>query len=105
VNSDRGRMTSRQAWTLGLASLASFMMALDSQVVMTALGVFGVAVTVAVFASVGGYESAEEFSAGFTAAMGAVAAFAFIGTLAALGMPGKRPVAAPMQETSAVPQT
>jgi EmrB/QacA subfamily drug resistance transporter len=35
---DRGRMTSRQAWVLGLASLASFMMALDSLVVTTALG-------------------------------------------------------------------
>ncbi|HEX2315302.1 MAG TPA: MFS transporter [Thermomonospora sp.] len=31
-------MTSKQAWTLGLASLASFMMALDSLVVTTALG-------------------------------------------------------------------
>lgn len=31
------RMTSKQAWTLGLASLASFMMALDSMVVTTAL--------------------------------------------------------------------
>src|ERR687895_408850 len=35
---DRGeRMTSKQAWGLGLASLASFMMALDSLVVTTAL--------------------------------------------------------------------
>jgi EmrB/QacA subfamily drug resistance transporter len=32
-----GRMTSGQAWVLGLASLASFMMALDSLVVTTAL--------------------------------------------------------------------
>ncbi|MEU4764622.1 MFS transporter [Actinosynnema sp. NPDC023794] len=31
------RMTAKQAWTLGLASLASFMMALDSMVVTTAL--------------------------------------------------------------------
>ncbi|MEV0646171.1 MFS transporter [Phytomonospora sp. NPDC050363] len=60
-------------------------------------GVLGVAVAVAVFATVGGYESREEFAAGFTAAMGVVAAFGFAGTLAALGMPGKRaavPVAA-----------
>jgi MFS family permease len=56
-------------------------------------GVFGVAVAVAVFASVGGYSSAAEFSEGFTAAMGAVAAFAFIGMLVALGMPEKRPAA------------
>jgi EmrB/QacA subfamily drug resistance transporter len=69
-------------------------------------GVFGVAVSVAVFAGVGGYASAEEFSEGFTAAMGAVAAFAFIGMLVALGMPGKRPtaMAAAPQATSAVPQ-
>jgi EmrB/QacA subfamily drug resistance transporter len=57
-------------------------------------GVFGVAVSVAVFASVGGYASAGEFSAGFAAAMGAVAAFAFIGMLVALGIPGKRPITA-----------
>jgi EmrB/QacA subfamily drug resistance transporter len=69
-------------------------------------GVFGVAISVAVFASVGGYASAEEFSEGFSAAMGAVAAFAFIGMLVALGMPGKRPaaIAAPPQPTGAVPQ-
>jgi EmrB/QacA subfamily drug resistance transporter len=56
-------------------------------------GVFGVAVTVAVFAGSGGYASAEEFSAGFTAAMTAVAAFAVVGMLVALGVPGKRPAA------------
>jgi EmrB/QacA subfamily drug resistance transporter len=56
-------------------------------------GVFGVAVTVAVFAGSGGYASADEFSAGFTAAMTAVAAFAVVGMLVALGVPGKRPAA------------
>jgi EmrB/QacA subfamily drug resistance transporter len=56
-------------------------------------GVFGVAVAVAVFAGVGGYGSAEEFSAGFTGAMTVVAAFAIIGMLVALGMPGRRPAA------------
>jgi EmrB/QacA subfamily drug resistance transporter len=66
-------------------------------------GVFGVAVTVAVFAGVGGYASAEEFSAGFAAAMGAVAAFAFIGMLVALGMPRSRPttITAPHATTAA----
>ncbi|MEU4547945.1 DHA2 family efflux MFS transporter permease subunit [Nonomuraea dietziae] len=66
-------------------------------------GVFGVAVSVAVFASAGGYASAEEFSEGFAAAMGAVAVLAFVGMLVALGMPGKRPtaMAAPPQATSA----
>jgi EmrB/QacA subfamily drug resistance transporter len=37
VSTETGRMTSKQAWTLGLASLASFMMALDSLVVTTTL--------------------------------------------------------------------
>ncbi|MFK4599416.1 MFS transporter [Streptomyces pristinaespiralis] len=37
MSTDGGRMTSEQAWVLGLASLASFMMALDSLVVTTAL--------------------------------------------------------------------
>jgi EmrB/QacA subfamily drug resistance transporter len=56
-------------------------------------GVFGVAVTVAVFAGVGSYASAEEFSSGFTAGMGTVTAFAIIGMLVALGMPGRRQAA------------
>ncbi|MGA6168237.1 MFS transporter [Amycolatopsis magusensis] len=53
-------------------------------------GVFGVAVAVAVFAAAGGYASPEEFTTGFTAAMGSVAGFAFAGLLIALGMPGRR---------------
>ncbi|MGK5552229.1 MFS transporter, partial [Actinomadura kijaniata] len=53
-------------------------------------GVFGVAIAVAVFAGTGGYASPEEFSEGFAAAMGAVAALAFTGMLVALGMP-RRP--------------
>jgi len=52
-------------------------------------GVFGVAVTVAVFAGVGGYASAEEFSDGFAAGMGAVTVFALVGAIIALGMPGR----------------
>ncbi|OZM75718.1 MFS transporter [Pseudonocardia sp. MH-G8] len=69
-------------------------------------GVFGTVVTVAVFAGVGGYGSAEEFGAGFSAGMTAVAAFAFIGMLIGLGMPGRRPVAtaASAQAASAAPQ-
>ncbi|MFI7448687.1 MFS transporter [Nonomuraea sp. NPDC049714] len=66
-------------------------------------GVFGVTITVAVFASTGGYASAGDFSTGFTAAMGTVAAFAFTGMLVALGMPGRRP-ATPSLVASAVPQ-
>jgi MFS family permease len=37
VGTGEGRMTSAQAWVLGLASPASFMMALDSLVVTTTL--------------------------------------------------------------------
>jgi EmrB/QacA subfamily drug resistance transporter len=64
-------------------------------------GVFGVAVSVAVFAGAGGYGSPEEFSSGFTAAMAAVAALAFAGMLVALRMPRRRPeAAAPALERS-----
>jgi hypothetical protein len=56
-------------------------------------GVFGIAVTVAVFAAVGGYGSPGEFTTGFAGAMGVVAAFAFVGVLAALGMPRERATA------------
>ncbi|CAL9337001.1 Multidrug resistance protein Stp [Actinosynnema sp. ALI-1.44] len=54
-------------------------------------GVFGVAVAVAVFAGVGGYASAADFTAGFGASMTVVAAFALVGTLVALAMPSRRP--------------
>ena len=65
-------------------------------------GVFGVAVTVAVFAGTGGYASPEEFGAGFAAGMTAVSALAFLGALGALGMPAGRPVpAAAPQPTGA----
>ncbi|GHE85623.1 MFS transporter [Amycolatopsis deserti] len=51
-------------------------------------GVFGTSVTVAVFAAAGGgYTSPGEFSAGFSAGMGAVAVLAFLGALVALGIP------------------
>jgi MFS family permease len=60
-------------------------------------GVFGVAVSVAVFAGLGSYASPAEFSAGFTGAMSAVAVFALVGMIVATGMPGKRPLAAALQ--------
>ncbi|WP_405138742.1 MFS transporter [Nocardia sp. NBC_01388] len=66
--------------------------------------VFGVAVAVAVFSSAGGYSSPEQFTRGFSAAMGAVAAFAFIGMLIAIGMPGKRAGEQP-QTASAEPES
>jgi EmrB/QacA subfamily drug resistance transporter len=64
-------------------------------------GVFGTAVTVAVFAGRGGYASAADFQRGFTAAMSAVAGYAFLGALVALGVPARRPAppaAAPAQQ-------
>ncbi len=63
-------------------------------------GVFGVAVTVAVFAGTGGYTSAEDFSDGFAAGMVAVTAFALIGMLVALAMP--KPADRFVQDRSAV---
>jgi EmrB/QacA subfamily drug resistance transporter len=69
-------------------------------------GVFGVAVTVAVFAGVGDYTSAERFSEGFSAGMTAVAAFAFTGVLVAAAMPGRRAAApaVPPSATNVVPR-
>ena len=58
-------------------------------------GVFGVAVSVAVFAGLGGYASPAEFSTGFTGAMGVVTAFAFVGMIIATGIPGKKRSPAP----------
>jgi len=48
VSTGTGRMTSEQAWTLGLAALASFMMALDSLVVTTTLSTIRAELTASV---------------------------------------------------------
>ncbi len=57
-------------------------------------GVFGIAVTVAVFAAAGGYASAESFVDGFRPAIGVAAAMAAIGSIVAIGLPGRRTPAA-----------
>ncbi len=57
-------------------------------------GVFGIAVTVAVFAGAGGYASAETFVDGFRPAIGVAAAMAALGSIVALGLPGRRTPAA-----------
>ncbi len=44
-------------------------------------GVFGIAISVAVFAGAGGYASAREFSDGFVAAMGVASALSLLGAL------------------------
>ncbi len=53
-------------------------------------GVFGIAVTVAVFAGAGGYASAAAFVDGFGPAIGVAAGLSFLGALAGLALPGRR---------------
>jgi MFS family permease len=53
-------------------------------------GAFGVAVLVAVFTAAGGYASPEQFSDGFSAAIGACAGLSLIGAVAALALPRRR---------------
>jgi MFS family permease len=69
-------------------------------------GVFGLAVSVAVFAGNGGYASPQAFVDGFAPAIGAAAAMAALGAVVALGLParraagaGVRPFAQPVLET------
>ncbi len=50
-------------------------------------GVFGIAVAVAVFAGAGGYASAQAFTDGFAAAVGAGAALSVAGAIAGLAIP------------------
>lgn len=52
--------------------------------------VLGVALTVAVFVRVGGYDSAQHFSAGFAAARGVSAALSLAGAVAGLRLRGRR---------------
>jgi MFS family permease len=54
-------------------------------------GVFGIAVTVAVFASAGGYASAAAFTDGFAPAIGVGAVLALAGAAAGLALPGRTP--------------
>jgi EmrB/QacA subfamily drug resistance transporter len=65
-------------------------------------GVFGIAVTVAVFAGAGSYASAAAFSDGFGPAIGVAAALALAGAVAALALPGRREAAEPVL-TRAIP--
>ena len=53
-------------------------------------GVFGVAVAVAVFTRMGGYASAQQFSAGFSAALQVCAALSLAGAALGLRLRGKR---------------
>jgi EmrB/QacA subfamily drug resistance transporter len=51
---------------------------------------FGVAILAAVFAAVGSFRSAQEFSSGFAPTIGVSAALSLMGAIAGLALPGKR---------------
>ena len=53
-------------------------------------GAFGVAILAAVFASIGGFRSAQAFSNGFSTAMSVAAALSLMGAIAGLALPGRR---------------
>jgi hypothetical protein len=53
-------------------------------------GVFGIAVSVAVFATAGSYASAQAFTDGFGPAIFVSAGFALAGAIAGLALPGRR---------------
>jgi EmrB/QacA subfamily drug resistance transporter len=57
-------------------------------------GVFGIALSVAVFAGAGGYASAQAFSDGFVAVMGVSAGLSVLAALAGAALPGRRTAAA-----------
>ncbi|HEY3633199.1 MAG TPA: DHA2 family efflux MFS transporter permease subunit [Jatrophihabitantaceae bacterium] len=57
-------------------------------------GAFGVAVVVAVFSAAGSYAGPREFGDGFVVALGVAAAIAAVGAGVALGLPGRRRIAA-----------
>ncbi|MFB6562801.1 MULTISPECIES: DHA2 family efflux MFS transporter permease subunit [unclassified Streptomyces] len=58
-------------------------------------GAFGIAIATAVFAAVGGYGSAQEFSDGFTAAIATAAVLALVGVPIALAIPARGATPAP----------
>ena len=58
-------------------------------------GVFGIALAVAVFAAAGSYASPVAFTDGFTPAILVAAGLSVAGVVAAFGLPGRRPAAAP----------
>jgi hypothetical protein len=54
-------------------------------------GVFGIAVSVAVFAGAGSYASPAAFTDGFVAAMGVSAGLSLLASIAGAALPGRRP--------------
>jgi len=66
-------------------------------------GVFGIAISVAVFAGAGSYASPEAFSDGFVAAMGVSAGLSLLAALAGSMLPRRRTAAAVEVPVSARP--
>ena len=58
-------------------------------------GVFGLAITVAVFTAAGSYVSPAAFGDGFVPALAVAAAFSLAGSVVALALPARRPVPSP----------
>jgi MFS family permease len=58
-------------------------------------GVFGIALSVAVFGAYGGYASADEFVDGFSAAMLTAAGISAVGAVAGLALPARRRAVVP----------
>jgi EmrB/QacA subfamily drug resistance transporter len=67
-------------------------------------GVFGIALSVAVFAAAGSYASAQAFSDGFVVAMGVSAGLSLLGALAGTALPArpKTPASVPVTATPAL---
>ena len=59
-------------------------------------GVFGIALSVAVFAGAGSYVSPATFSDGFVAAISVSAGLSLVGALAGSALPGRRATGAPV---------
>jgi len=81
---------SAQASVLGSVSEESVGKAAGTNSVMRELGgVFGIAITVAVFSGAGSYASPQAFVDGFGPAMGVAAAVAIVGAVAGTFLPGR----------------
>jgi MFS family permease len=90
---------SAQNSVLGSVSQEAVGKAAATNSVMRELGgVFGIAITVAVFAALGGYASSQAFVDGFGPAAGVSAGLALIGALAGSFLPGRARSAGPVAE-------
>jgi MFS family permease len=65
-------------------------------------GAFGIAVLVAVFTGSGSYAAPQQFSDGFTTAIGVAAALSLLGALASIGLPQRQAQTAPAPSMSEI---